>query len=89
MATFVNRTCDRLEGFERVWGGQGRAIDDGNTYFFYFPFFPQTGVTRNGNSAQQKALHLLSRGLGGREGPLMALPLIAWPLMFSYFFFQT
>ena len=39
---------------------------------FLFSFFPQTGVTRSGNSEQQKALHLYSRGLGGREGSLMA-----------------
>ena len=63
----VWRGFDSLRGF----GEQGRAIDDGNI-FFYFPFFPQTGVTRSGNSAQQKALHLFLRGLGGREGPLMA-----------------
>ena len=46
-------------GFDSLRPGQGRAIDDGNTYF---PFFPPN---RSGNSAQQKALHLFSRGLGG------------------------
>ena len=50
---------------------------------FLFSFFPQTGVTRSGNSAQQKALHLYSRGLGGREGPLMAeIYIFCFPIFF-------
>ena len=41
-------------------------------HIFLFSFPPPQTVTRSGNSAQQKALRLFSRGLGGREGPLMA-----------------
>ena len=52
-------------------------------HIFLFSFFPQTGVTRSGNSAQQKALHLFSRGLGGREGPLMAeIYIFCFPIFF-------
>ena len=60
----VWRGFDSLRGF----GGQGRAIDDGNTYFSIFLFPPQTGVTRSGNSAQQKALHLFSSVWGEGKG---------------------
>ena len=52
--------------------------------FFYFSFFPQTGLTRSGNSAQQKALHLFSRGLGGRKGPLKAeIYIFCFPIFFQ------
>ena len=75
----VWRGFDSLRGF----GGQGRATDDGITYFSIF-LFPPTGVTRSGNSVQQKALHLFSRGLGGREGPLMAeIYIFFFPIFFS------
>ena len=41
-------------------------------------------MTRSGNSAQQKALHLFSRGLEGREGPLMAeIYIFCFPIFFS------
>ena len=53
----VWRGFDSLRGF----GGQGRAIDDGNTYFSIFLFSPK-------QEWQQKALHLFSRGLGGGGG---------------------
>ena len=40
-------------------------------------------MTRSGNSAQQKALHLFSRGLGGREGPLMTeIYIFCFPIFF-------
>ena len=64
------RFCDSLEGVDslRGLGGQGRAIDDGNTYFSISLPPPQTGVTGSGNSAQQKALHLLSSVWGEGKG---------------------
>ena len=40
-------------------------------------------MTRSGNSAQQNALHLFSRGLGGKEGPLMAeIYIFCFPIFF-------
>ena len=48
----------------------------------YFPFSPKQerqGVA----TAQQKALHLFSGGLGGREGPLMAeIYIFCFPIFF-------
>ena len=44
VATFVNRMTDwRGSDSLRGFGGQGRAIDDGNTYFSIFLFSPKQG----------------------------------------------
>ena len=53
-------------------------------HIFQFTFSPPTGVTRSGNSAQQKALHLFSRGLGGKgRAPLMAeIYIFCFPIFF-------
>ena len=59
----VWRGFDSLRGF----GGQGSAIDDGNTYFSIFLFSPKQkgqGVA----TAQQKALHLFSSVWGEGKG---------------------
>ena len=84
MATFVNRTCDSLEGvwqFERVWG-QGSAIDDGNTYFSIFLFPPKQEwqlCTTEGPTSVFKRF-------GGKGGAIDGRNIY---FLFSYFFPQT
>ena len=56
MATFVNTTCDISQ------------IDSGVKNKFKWDWLTE----RDCHGDFQKALHLYSRGLGGREGPLMA-----------------
>ena len=62
MATFVNTTCDISQ------------IDSGVKNKFKWHWLTERDCHGDflSDSAQQKALHLFSRGLGGREGPLMA-----------------
>ena len=50
-------------------------------HIFLFSFFPLNRSDKEWQ--QQKALHLFSRGLGGREGPLMAeIYIFCFPIFF-------
>ena len=59
----VWRGFDRLRGFG---GKEGPLLTE--IHIFLFSFSPQTGMTRSGNSAQQKALHLFSSVWGEGKG---------------------
>ena len=73
MATFINRItiCDSLDGVLqglRGFGGQGRAIDDGNTYFSIFLFPPNRSDKEWQLCTTEGPIHLFSRGLGEGKG---------------------
>ena len=64
----VWRVFDSLRGF----GGQGRAIDDGNTYFSIFLPPPPNSSDKEWQLCTTEGPTPVVKCLGGREGPLMA-----------------
>ena len=74
----VWRGFDSLRGF----GGQGRAIDDGNTYFSIF-LFPPNRSDKEWQLCTTEGPTPVFKCLGGREGPLMAeIYIFCFPIFF-------
>ena len=64
-----SRRPEKVPQISPIHFGQGACIHARNIFSAFKHFFEIRVATLK---AQQKALHLCSRGLGGREGQLMA-----------------
>ena len=73
-------------GLVTVWrgfGGQGRAIDDGNTYFSIFLPPPPNRSDKEWQLCTTEGPAPVFKCLGGREGPLMAeIYIFCFPIFF-------
>ena len=88
MATFVNRTCDSLEGVDslRGFGGkEGPLMTE--IHIFLFSFFPTNRSDKEWQLCTTEGPTPVFKRLGGGKGRAIDGRNIYF--LFSYFFFQT